>query len=69
MDEYAEEEGRVGQQQVLQGLEGGANIEEAAVLPAAQEALREEGVAQVAQHVSWKRKSTLYTKPKKFKID
>lgn len=54
LDEDAEEEGRVGQQQVLKRLEGGADVEEAAVLFAAQEALREEGVAQVAQHVPFR---------------
>lgn len=53
LDEDAEEVGGVGQQQVLQRLEGGADVEEAAVLLAAQEALREEGVTQVAQHVAW----------------
>lgn len=42
LDEDAEEVGRVGQQQVLQRLEGGADVKEAAVLLAAQEALREE---------------------------
>lgn len=54
LDEDAEEVGGVGQQQVLQGLEGGADVEEAAVLLAAQEALREERVAQLAQHVAWR---------------
>lgn len=54
LDEDAEEEGRVGQQQVLERLEGGADVEEAAVLFAAQEALREEGVAQVAQRVAFR---------------
>lgn len=53
LDQDAEEEGRVGQQQVLQRLEGGADVEEAAVLLTAQEALREERVTQVAQHVAW----------------
>lgn len=55
LDQDAEEVGRVGQQQVLQGLEGGADVKEAAVLLAAQGALREEGVTQVAQHVAYKR--------------
>lgn len=54
--EDAEEVGRVGQQQVLQRLEGGADVQEATVLLAAQEALREEGVAQVAQHVAYRRR-------------
>lgn len=52
----AKEVGRVGQQQVLQGLEGGANVEEAAVLLTAQEALREEWVTQVAQDVAFGRR-------------
>lgn len=52
----AEEVGRVGQQQVLQRLEGGADVEEAAMLFAAQEALREEWVTQVAQHVAFRRR-------------
>lgn len=52
LDEDAEEVGGVWQQQVLQRLEGGADVEEAAVLLAAQEALREERVTQVAQHVA-----------------
>lgn len=51
----AEEVGRVGQQQVLQWLEGGADVEEAAMLLTAQEALREEWVTQVAQHVAFRR--------------
>lgn len=54
LDEDAEKVGGVGQQQVLQGLEGGADVEEATVLLAAQEALREERVAQLAQHVAWR---------------
>lgn len=52
----AKEVGRVGQQQVLQRLEGGADVQEAAVLLAAQEALREERVTQVAQHVALRRR-------------
>ena len=47
LDENAEEVGRVGQQQLLQGLEGGADVQEAAVLSAAQEAAGERHVAQV----------------------
>lgn len=54
--EDAKEVGWVGQQQVLQRLEGGADVQEATVLLAAQEALREEGVAQVAQHVAFGRR-------------
>lgn len=50
--EDPEKVGWVGQQQLLQGLEGGADVEEAAVLLAAQEAPGEEGVAQLAQHVT-----------------
>lgn len=56
LDEDAEEVGRVGQQQVLQRLEGRADVQEATVLLAAQEALREEGVAEVAQHVAYGRR-------------
>lgn len=47
-----EQEGRVGQQEVLERLEGRGDVEEPAVLLTAQETLREERVAQVAQHVS-----------------
>lgn len=54
LDEDPEEVGRVGQEQVLQRLEGRADVKEAAMLLAAQEALREERVTQVAQHVTLK---------------
>lgn len=47
-----EQEGRVGQQEVLERLEGRGDVEEPAVFLTAQETLREERVAQVAQHVS-----------------
>lgn len=47
-----EQEGRVGQQEVLKRLEGGGDVEEPPVLLTAQETLREERVAQVAQDIS-----------------
>lgn len=47
-----EQEGRVGQQEVLERLEGRGDVEEPTVFLTAQEALCEERMAQVAQHVS-----------------
>lgn len=48
MQQDAKEVGWVRQRQVLKGLEGGADVKESAMLLAAQKALSEEGVAQVA---------------------
>lgn len=50
------QEGRVGQQEVLQRLEGWCDVEEPTMLLTAQETLREERVAQVAQHTSCTKK-------------
>lgn len=47
-----EQEGRVGQQEVLERLECRRDVEESAMFLTAQETLCEERVAQVAQHIS-----------------
>jgi hypothetical protein len=54
VNEEGEEEGRLGEWQVMQALEGGAHVEEAPVVATPQEAVRfrQNGVAQLAYQVA-----------------
>lgn len=55
MHQQAKKVGLVGQRQALQGLEGGAHVEEACVLLAAEESAVEQRQRQMFHNFSWGR--------------